>query len=168
MDDAQLGARLRQLRRDRRLALADVESMSAREFKASVLGAYERGERQISVSRLAKLAELYGVALESVLSDVGPSDTQLLAQSRATKSDDTREPAIDLTALERAEEEDAVRAGAERSAEGVRDWHRDPGCSVVLQDDEVRALVNALRRALLEIETVLLEIERRGARSMHP
>jgi hypothetical protein len=44
-----------------------VEEASQREFKASVLGAYERGERVISVLRLQRLAEFYRVPVDQVL-----------------------------------------------------------------------------------------------------
>jgi transcriptional regulator with XRE-family HTH domain len=44
-----------------------VEEASGREFKASVLGAYERGERIISVLRLQRLAQLYGVPVDQLL-----------------------------------------------------------------------------------------------------
>ena len=46
-----VGTRLRGIRRQKRLSLQDVEASSNQEFKASVLGAYERGERAISVPR---------------------------------------------------------------------------------------------------------------------
>src|SRR5262249_58704767 len=55
-----VGDRLRNLRRQQSLSLLAVEEASGREFKASVLGAYERGERIISVLRLQRLAQLYG------------------------------------------------------------------------------------------------------------
>ena len=57
---ARVGERLRAIRRQKGLSLHDVEARSDQEFKASVLGAYERGERAISVPRLLRLAELYG------------------------------------------------------------------------------------------------------------
>jgi transcriptional regulator with XRE-family HTH domain len=41
--------------------------MSSQEFKASVLGAYERGERAISVPRLQRLAILYDVPVDLLL-----------------------------------------------------------------------------------------------------
>ena len=44
-----VGGRLRAIRKQKRLSLQDVEAGSDQEFKASVLGAYERGERAISV-----------------------------------------------------------------------------------------------------------------------
>ena len=42
-----VGERLRAIRRQKRLSLQEVEATSSEEFKASVLGAYERGERAI-------------------------------------------------------------------------------------------------------------------------
>ncbi len=62
-----LGAHLRQVRKQRGLSLQDVERMTGGAFKASVLGAYERGDRSISIPRLAGLAECYGVTLEELL-----------------------------------------------------------------------------------------------------
>lgn len=62
-----VGARLRQVRQRHRLSLQAVERLSTQEFKASVVGAYERGERVISVSRLQRLAVLYDVPVDSLL-----------------------------------------------------------------------------------------------------
>ncbi len=62
-----VGDRLRNLRRQRGLSLLAVEESSDREFKASVLGAYERGERIISVLRLQRLAQLYRVPVDQLL-----------------------------------------------------------------------------------------------------
>ncbi len=68
-----VGARLRAIRAQQRLSLQDVESRSSEEFKASVLGAYERGERAISVARLQRLARLYEVPVDQLLpGDDGP------------------------------------------------------------------------------------------------
>ena len=68
-----VGARLRAIRRQKRLSLQDVEAASSQEFKASVLGAYERGERAISVPRLQRLARFYRVPVDQLLpGDDGP------------------------------------------------------------------------------------------------
>lgn len=73
MDEAGLdysrkvGERLRAIRRQKRLSLHDVEANSDSEFKASVLGAYERGERSISVPRLQRLAGFYDVPVDQLL-----------------------------------------------------------------------------------------------------
>lgn len=62
-----VGERLRAIRRQKRLSLQDVEATSKQEFKASVLGAYERGERAISVPRLQRLARFYKVPVDQLL-----------------------------------------------------------------------------------------------------
>ena len=62
-----VGERLRAIRRQKRLSLHDVEAASNAEFKASVLGAYERGERSISVPRLQRLAGFYDVPVDQLL-----------------------------------------------------------------------------------------------------
>jgi len=62
-----VGERLRGIRRQKRMSLNEVEASSENEFKASVLGAYERGERAISVPRLERLAKFYGVSIDQLL-----------------------------------------------------------------------------------------------------
>lgn len=62
-----VGRRLRAIRRQKGLSLQDVEEISDFEFKASVLGAYERGERSLSLPRMHRLAAVYGVPVEQLL-----------------------------------------------------------------------------------------------------
>jgi transcriptional regulator with XRE-family HTH domain len=62
-----VGERLRAVRKELRLSLQAVEAQSNEEFKASVLGAYERGERAISVLRLQRLATFYGAPVDRLL-----------------------------------------------------------------------------------------------------
>ncbi len=62
-----VGERLRSIRSQKKFSLSDVEIQSREEFKASVLGAYERGERAISVPRLERLAKFYGVTIDQLL-----------------------------------------------------------------------------------------------------
>lgn len=105
-----VGARLRAIRRQKGLSLQDVEAASSQEFRASVLGAYERGERAISVSRLQLLARFYRVPVDQLLPgddgpDFGPrpGDTDLvidLAQPRSARRDE-RSVRLDLAAIER-------------------------------------------------------------------
>lgn len=64
---SQLGARLRDVRTQQGLSLQDVEARSDGELKASVVGAYERGERSVSMPRLRKLADFYGVPVGHLL-----------------------------------------------------------------------------------------------------
>ena len=62
-----VGELLREVRKQRRLALQEVEAQTGEEFKASVVGAYERGERSLSLPRLARLAEFYEVPIGRLL-----------------------------------------------------------------------------------------------------
>src|SRR5262244_1072564 len=75
---ARVGERLRAIRRQKGLSLHDVEARSSLEFKASVLGAYERGERAISVPRLLRLAEIYEVPADQLLPRELESEISLL------------------------------------------------------------------------------------------
>ena len=90
-----VGERLRAIRRQKRMSLQDVEAESDHEFKASVLGAYERGERAISVPRLSRLAAFYHVPAAQLLPR---SDDELeyeVAQAREEGN-----ITLDLTRLE--------------------------------------------------------------------
>ncbi|MGH9179985.1 MAG: transcriptional regulator [Acidimicrobiales bacterium] len=115
-----VGERLRFVRKQKRLSLQAVEASSNQEFKASVLGAYERGERSISVPRLQRLAEFYNVPVDQLL----PRDVNgaLSSMGAATingddrmddrgRDDDRGRVTIDLTRLESvaAPERDLLR-----------------------------------------------------------
>ncbi len=62
-----LGARLRSIRHQQGLSLADVQAKSDGRWKAVVVGAYERGDRTITIARLSELARFYGVPLADLL-----------------------------------------------------------------------------------------------------
>lgn len=103
-----VGGCLRELRRQRRLSLQAVEAASGQEFKASVLGAYERGERAISVPRLQRLALLYGVPVDRLLPpdpsrDAGSRGPGLERPIEEVAADDPAAVVIDLVALEAAD-----------------------------------------------------------------
>lgn len=86
-----VGDRLRLIRKQKGLSLQEVEATSRQEFKASVLGAYERGERAISVPRLQRLAKFYRVPVDQLL----PRDLDEFGQPRDDDADD--DTVIDLT-----------------------------------------------------------------------
>ncbi len=121
---ARVGDRLRSVRKQKRLSLQAVEASSHQEFKASVLGAYERGERAISVPRLQRLARFYNVPVDQLLpKDLGPDlepwsgrddvDIDLDAEEATITSRGAAATklTIDLTQLERinAPEKDLLR-----------------------------------------------------------
>ncbi len=62
-----LGAKLRSVRNQQGLSLQGVEAKSKGTWKAVVVGSYERGDRAVTVQRLAELAEFYGVPLSELL-----------------------------------------------------------------------------------------------------
>ncbi len=75
---ASLGVRLRSARRQRGWSLGEVESYTGGEFKASVVGAYERGERALSVQRLVRLAEIYVVPPSDLLPMINTERTSII------------------------------------------------------------------------------------------
>ena len=91
----QVGERLRVIRKQKRLSLQEVEAQSHQEFKASVLGAYERGERALSVPRLDRLSQFYAVPVEQLL----PREATGAQAAAALEPSVTRKLAIDLTKL---------------------------------------------------------------------
>ena len=105
---SKVGTRLRAIRRQKRLSLQDVEATSGQEFKASVLGAYERGERAISVPRLQRLARFYRVPVDQLLPgddgpDFGPrpGDAELVIDLDRPAGRAADKVKLDLTAIER-------------------------------------------------------------------
>jgi len=58
-----LGARLRDVRQREGLSLQRVEQRSGGRWKAVVVGSYERGDRAVTVQKLAELARFYGVPM---------------------------------------------------------------------------------------------------------
>jgi transcriptional regulator with XRE-family HTH domain len=88
-----LGDRLRRVRQQQGLSLHDVEDRSRGELKASVVGAYERGERAVSITRLHRLADFFRVPVGELLPDPTASRTEVDRSDRAGM-------VIDLVALE--------------------------------------------------------------------
>lgn len=67
-----LGGRLRAIRIQQGLSLHGVEEKSQGRWKAVVVGSYERGDRAVTVQRLAELADFYGVPISELLPDSTP------------------------------------------------------------------------------------------------
>lgn len=64
---AKLGSRLRAIRQQQGLTLQQVEEVSGGRWKAVVVGSYERGDRAVSVAKLAELSEFYNVPVSELL-----------------------------------------------------------------------------------------------------
>jgi len=153
---AQIGDRLRAIRRQQGLSLHDVEARSSQEFKASVLGAYERGERALSVSRLLRLAELYDVPPDQLL----PKSTDL--EIDLTRDDDSRALTLDLVRLNQLEEPDAEVLA--RYAATIQLQRQDfNGRMLTIRRDDVRVLAAVLGRTPDNLATRLDELGLRVA-----
>ena len=72
---AQVGSRLRSIRRSRSLSLNEVESLSHGSLKAVVLGSYERGSRNLTIKRAIEIAKIYNIPVAEILSEKAPSVT---------------------------------------------------------------------------------------------
>ncbi len=96
-----VGNRLRSIRRQRGLSLQEVQRLSGGEFKAAVVGAYERGERSLSLPRLQRLAQFFQVPIAHFLpqDESGERTMQPLPSGGVT---------IDLNRLERLSGTEAV------------------------------------------------------------
>ena len=78
-----LGDQLRKIRVQKGMSLQDVQAASGGKWKAAVVGAYERGDRNVTVARLSELAGFYGVPVSEILPDDGtPARPQVEARRR--------------------------------------------------------------------------------------
>jgi transcriptional regulator with XRE-family HTH domain len=131
----QVGERLRAIRRQKGLSLHEVEARSGHEFKASVLGAYERGERALSVSRLVRLAELYDVPADQLLPRDPDADVDITDGAMDFENGFT----IDLVALQDARDPDveALSRYAARIQVQRQDFN---GRYLTIRRDDLRVL----------------------------
>ncbi len=95
----QLGERLRNIRVQKGMSLQDVQQASRGKWKAAVVGAYERGDRNVTVARLSELASFYGVPVSEILpgDDNPPAPGQVEGRRRVI---------LDLEGLDKVPEED--------------------------------------------------------------
>jgi transcriptional regulator with XRE-family HTH domain len=147
---AQIGDRLRAIRRQQGLSLHDVEARSGQEFKASVLGAYERGERALSVGRLLKLAELYDVPPDQLL----PRGDEIEIDLTRVDGDIGDGLTLDLVQLNQLDHPDATVLS--RYAATIQLQRQDfNGRMLTIRKDDVRALAAVLGRRPEELGTHL-------------
>ena len=126
-----LGERLRRIRIQKRWSLQDVEQSSRGKWKAAVVGAYERGDRNVTVAKLSELAGFYGVPVSEIL----PEDatvTPLPAHGR-------RRVTLDLEGLDRVP--DGVKAPLTRFASAIQVQRGDfNGRVLTVRQDDLMAL----------------------------
>ena len=80
-----LGSKLRGIRQQQGLSLHGVEQKSGGRWKAVVVGSYERGDRAVTVQKLAELADFYGVPVVELLPEGRvPSGAEPAKCSRAS------------------------------------------------------------------------------------
>jgi transcriptional regulator with XRE-family HTH domain len=98
-----LGERLRRIRMQKGMSLQDVQEASGGKWKAAVIGAYERGDRNVTVARLSELSDFYGVPVGEILPEDGVPAPPARAEARPRVT-------LDLEGLERVPrpERDAV------------------------------------------------------------
>jgi transcriptional regulator with XRE-family HTH domain len=155
-----VGERLRAIRRQKRLSLQEVEAASNQEFKASVLGAYERGERAISVPRLQRLARFYSVPVDQLLpKDEGPEFANAGTNGRA-QAEDQSSITIDLTRLEQLDGPEAEMLSRYLSMIQVQRQDFN-GRVLTIRRDDVRALACILGTA---VEDTAPKLENLGLR----
>jgi len=143
---ARVGERLRAVRKQKRMPLQQVETESNHEFKASVLGAYERGERSISVPRLQRLAAFYNVPVDQLLPrDLGggpgadDDSSAAPASAYALDDDEAGRVTIDLTQLDSVSgpERDLLRRYLSMIQVQRQDFN---GRMLTIRGDDVRAI----------------------------
>lgn len=149
---AKIGERLRAIRRQKGLSLHEVEAQSNFEFKASVLGAYERGERAISAPRLLRLSEVYGVPSTQLLPRDGNVEIDL---SESTGDSETL--TIDLVRLHSSSDSDAEVVA--RYASAIQLQRQDfNGRMLTIRRDDLRVLAAVMGRTIDELAVRLSDL----------
>lgn len=74
----QIRGRIRHLRREKGLTLLECEILSGGRIRAVVLGAYERGDRSLSLKKVIEIAELFDVPLAHLIAtDLQPAQSRI-------------------------------------------------------------------------------------------
>lgn len=148
----QLGERLRSIRNQQGLTLQEVEERSDGEWKAVVIGSYERGDRAISVAKLARLAAFYGVPIAELLPDPLPAGMGAGGQSDEPKL------VLDLARLTAAGKDDETLETLSRYASRIQVERGDyNGRVLTLRADDLHTLAAVFGVDTDELLTMLSE-----------
>ena len=127
-----LGERLRNIRVQKGMSLQDVQQASGGKWKAAVVGAYERGDRNVTVARLSELADFYGVPVSEVLPEDGAPPAPSAPEVR-------RRVVLDLEGLKRVPESD--RDPLSRFTHAIQIQRGDyNGRVLTIREDDLMAL----------------------------
>ena len=127
-----LGERLRNIRVQKGMSLQDVQQASGGKWKAAVVGAYERGDRNVTVARLSELADFYGVPVSEVLPDDDGHPSPSAPEVR-------RRVVLDLEGLKRVPETD--RDPLSRFTHAIQIQRGDyNGRVLTIREDDLMAL----------------------------
>jgi transcriptional regulator with XRE-family HTH domain len=139
-----------------------VEARSNLEFKASVLGAYERGERAISVPRLLRLAEIYEVPGDQLLPRELDPAVSLLDPEAGDGIDPNAKFTIDLVRLHEIDDPDAhiLDLFATSLQRERQDFN---GRMLTIRRSDLRVLASCMGRSLEELGS---RLEQLGLRAM--
>jgi len=140
--DKALGERLRAARRHRGWSLQEVERRSENEFRSSVLGAYERGERAISVQRLHRLAALYSIDVAHLI-----------------PATDQPEGAVSIDLDEISQVDDDVSALIDRFLVAIQMRRRGGGAQMAVRHGDLELLAALARSDRSTITQVLSQLE---------
>ena len=131
----ELGSRLRAIRNQQGLTLSEVEERSGGTWKAVVVGSYERGDRAISIGKLARLADFYGVPMRDIVPDHTEPEAERERAPRVV---------LDLTRLPEPSDEQGLIPALSRFARRIQLERGDYNGSVLtIRQEDVRALALA-------------------------
>ncbi len=144
-----LGDRLRAIRQQQGLTLQQVEERSSGEWKAVVVGSYERGDRAVSVAKLAELARFYGVPVGELL----PVD-----ERDAAAADIDEKVTLDLTRF--TADSPVAFTPLHRYVQTIQVQRGDfNGRMITLRKDDLRAIAIVMDR---DADEMIDDLERQG------
>ncbi len=130
-----VGRRLRKIRMQNSLSLKDVEKSTKGHVKASILGAYERGERVISIPRLYELAEFFNVPVDYLITN-GAREAEETQRGASAKAGGIK---IDLVSLNKLPEKDVSLL--KNYISGIRKQREDFNVEVItIREDDLKML----------------------------